>query len=192
MGSMKKRKSILAYSILLTFLLVFFINCNSSLTHSRVGRIDFSSRPRIVGKKEMENNVVAPFSLSIPKISLYVPLYDVDDPKNNVNYNVEINKKSDMPNVIGGNLILEAHSGTGYHSYFKYLYKLEKGDLVNIIYHDSIYTYQISDYYEIIKVGKARIHRDFDKSTITLITCVGDKKQGIHIGYLVKKESLYS
>ena len=143
-----------------------------------------------MNKKEEEKTIINYFSLSIPKISLLVPLYEIDNPENNVNYNVEINKKSDMPNVIGGNLILESHSGYGYHAYFRNLYKLEKGDLVKISYHEQLYTYKISQYYEIIKTGKAEIHRDFDKSTITLITCVGNKKQGIYIGYLVKKESL--
>ena len=172
-------------------LLVIFINYNSLLFYSRISNTNISSRPRITEKKDNEIDSSYNFYLSIPKISLYVPLYDINSPKNNVNYNVEINEKSDMPNVMGGNFILESHSGLGYHSYFKDLYKLKKGDIVIVTYHEQLYTYKIEKYYDRWKTGQIRINRDYNKSTITLITCVGNKKQGIYIGYLEKKESLF-
>ena len=95
-----------------------------------------------------------------------------------------------MPNVIGGNIILEAHSGNNYNSFFKDLYKLENNDKVIVTYNGNIYEYIIKDIYNIEKNGHASIRRDYSKSNITLITCTKDKynSQTIYIGYLEKKK----
>ena len=188
MDSMKRKRSIYLLSLFLLFLVFLCSTFSISEVSFKSTKNNILSIPHFLERKPNTEGEKNTFSLSIPKISLEVPLYDIEDPKNNVNYNVEINSKSDMPNVIGGNFILEAHSGSGIHSYFKDLYQLKKGDFITVVYHENMYTYELSDSYEILKVGKAQIHRDYGKSTITLITCVGTKKQAIYIGYLIKKE----
>lgn len=123
--------------------------------------------------------------LEIPKIDLKKGLYDINSPLNNVNKNIEINKKSDMPNKKNGNFILEAHSGYSFVSYFKNLEKLTKGDSVKVYYDNVVYLYEIDNFYDIPKTGKARIKRDYSKNTITLITCKkNEDKQIVYIGYL--------
>lgn len=128
--------------------------------------------------------------LEIPKIGLKRGLFPVDNPLNTVEKNVEINPKSDMPDIASGNFILEAHSGYSFVSFFNNLENLTKDDQV-IVYYDNVkYFYNINYFYNIPKNGQARIKRDETKNTITLITCKKNNKdkQIIYIGYFIKKE----
>jgi LPXTG-site transpeptidase (sortase) family protein len=138
-----------------------------------------------------ENLYEYKFLLEIPKINLKKGLNDVNSKYNNVNYNVEINKKSDMPDVSNGNFILEAHSGNSKVGFFNKLEKLKENDLVYIYYNNIKYTYKINNYYDINYNGKAKIKRDYSKNTITLITCKKNEinKQIIYIGYLLEKHT---
>lgn len=128
--------------------------------------------------------------LEIPKINLKKGLYDVNSPLNDVDKNVEINKKSDMPDILNGNFILEAHSGLSFVSYFKNLEKLTKGDLIKVYYDNVVYLYEIDHFYDIPKTGTAALKRDYSRTAITLITCKkDDSKQIVYIGYLKEKSS---
>ena len=109
--------------------------------------------------------------LKIPKINLIRGLVSPDSKYNNVDYNIQIIEGSDMPNVVNGCFILAAHSGTARISYFKHLNKLSIGDNVSIDYANKTYKYQIVNIYEVEKTGKVTIKRDYDKSTLALITC---------------------
>ena len=60
--------------------------------------------------------------LEIPKIGLKKGFYNVDSRYNSIQYNVTVIQGSTFPDVAGGNLMLMAHSGTAYISYFRYLY----------------------------------------------------------------------
>ena len=51
--------------------------------------------------------------------------YQVRDPFNKENY----------PDVDGGNFVLAGHSGNGYMSFFKNLYKLSTGDYAYVYYY---------------------------------------------------------
>lgn len=122
--------------------------------------------------------------IEIPKINLQKRLYDINSYQNDVNKNIGILDSSDMPNVLGGNLILAAHNGNTSVGYFRNLHKLKLGDEVNISYNDVNYTYEITKIYDVLKTGKVNIKRDKSKTTITLITCLGSDRQLVVIGYL--------
>ena len=66
--------------------------------------------------------------LEISKISFRRGFYNINSSLNNVDANIEIIKGSDMPDVTNGNLIIAGHSGTGWNSFFRNLYKLEIGE----------------------------------------------------------------
>ena len=60
---------------------------------------------------------------------------------------------STLPDVVNGNLILMAHSGDAYISYFAYLYRLNIGDYAYVTYNGNKYQYQIVNIYEVPKNG---------------------------------------
>lgn len=124
-------------------------------------------------------------SVRIPKINVNRSLYNVNSKENTVDKNIQIIKESNMPDEVNGNFILAAHSGLSPIAYFHNLDKLEIGDEVYINYLNNDYKYIISNKYDVLKTGKVSIKRDRNKSTITMITCKGDDKQLVVIGYLV-------
>ena len=81
---------------------------------------------------------------------------------------------STMPDIENGNLILASHSGTSSISYFKNLYKLEKGDIAFIYYKDRKYAYELIYQYNEKKDGTIAIRTEKNQTNLTLITC--DKK----------------
>lgn len=127
--------------------------------------------------------------LKIPKIDLNKGLYDIDSSKNNVKYNIEIIKGSDMPDVVNGNLILAGHNGTSSIAFFNKLYKINNGDEVYIYYQNIEYTYKIVDIYDVPKTGEVTIYRNPNETIIALITCKkGTRdKQSVYIGNLISK-----
>ncbi len=128
--------------------------------------------------------------LEIPEINLVKGFASMDSPYNNVNQNVTIIAPSDYPDVDKGNLILAAHNGNGWNSYFRYVYKLEVGDMAYVYYNNVKYSYEIVSIYKVPKTGTVNIFRDFNKTTLTLVTCTkGDKTtQTVLIAELVEKE----
>lgn len=109
--------------------------------------------------------------LKIPKINLEKGLVEKNSKYNNINYGVQILKESDSPDVINGNVILAAHSGTANISYFRNLDKLDLGDDAIIYYQGNTYIYKVVKKYDADKTGKINIKRDRNTSTLTLITC---------------------
>lgn len=114
--------------------------------------------------------------LSIPKINLNQGILPKTSYYNNVNYHVQILDISDLPDVINGNMVLAAHSGSSNIAYFKNLYKLTKDDKAYIIYNNKKYSYQVVNIYNQIKKGSLNIYRDLTKTTLTLITCTKNDK----------------
>jgi LPXTG-site transpeptidase (sortase) family protein len=92
-----------------------------------------------------------------------------------------------MPDVAGGNLILFAHSGDSYISFFANLYKLDLGDDCYILYNGQAYHYQIVNIYDVEKNGVVNIERNYDKTTLTLVTCTKDSDtlQTVYIAELI-------
>ena len=125
--------------------------------------------------------------LEIPKISLKRGFYNTDSKYNNIEQNVSMITGSSMPDVPNGNLMLMAHSGDAYISFFAYLYRLKIGDTAYITYQGNRYKYQIVNIYTVPKTGKVAIYRDYNKTTLTLITCTknDDTTQTVYIAELV-------
>ena len=121
--------------------------------------------------------------LEIPKIGLKRGFYGSDNRYNNIQYNVAVVRGSQFPDEDRGNLILMAHSGNAYISFFRYLYKLELGDKAYVTFKGKKYTYSIVNIYDTPKVGTVKIIRNYDKTTLTLITCThnSDDYQTIYI-----------
>lgn len=125
--------------------------------------------------------------LEIPRISLKRGFYDVDSKYNDIQYNVSVVRGSTMPDVEKGNLILMAHSGDAYISFFAYLYKLKLGNDIYVTYNDQKYHYKLVNIYDVPKNGSVSIVRNYDATTLTLITCTKDNStsQTVYIAELV-------
>lgn len=124
--------------------------------------------------------------LEIPKIKFRRGFYNITSKLNTVEANIEIIKGSDMPDVTNGNLIIAGHSGTGWKAFFKDLYKLEVGDEAIVTYAGINYKYKITNIYKQKNTGTVSIKRNYDKTTLTLITCTKDDSstQTIYIAEL--------
>ena len=118
---------------------------------------------------EVTNNYIG--YLSIPKINLKKGFLDKRSPDNDVEKNILVVEGSSYPTKDKGNLILAGHSGTGWKAFFNDLYKINKGEQAIVTYKGKTYTYKITNIYTQPKVGKIAIYRNYDKTTLTLITC---------------------
>ena len=125
--------------------------------------------------------------LEIPRIGLKRGFYNTDSRYNSIQYNVTMVDGSSLPDVNGGNLILIAHSGDAYISYFAYLWMMGVGDHAYVTYNGRKYDYQVVNIYNVEKKGMAVIYRDTSKTTLTLITCTkdSDSSQTVYILELV-------
>ena len=137
---------------------------------------------------EVTNNYIG--YLTIPKINLKKGFLDKRSPDNDVEKNILVVEGSSYPTKDKGNLILAGHSGTGWKAFFNDLYKLNKGDKAIITYKGKTYTYKITNIYTQPKVGKIAIYRNYDKTTLTLITCTNHDSttQTIYIAELESVE----
>ena len=137
---------------------------------------------------EVTNNYIG--YLSIPKINLKKGFLDKRSPDNDVEKNILVVEGSSYPTKEKGNLILAGHSGTGWKAFFNDLYKLNKGDKAIVTYKGKTYTYKITNIYTQPKVGKIAIYRNYDKTTLTLITCTNHDSttQTIYIAELQSVE----
>lgn len=125
--------------------------------------------------------------ISIPKINLEQGFYDIDNPMNNVDKNIELISNSNMPDVENGTLILAAHSGNDRVSYFNKLYKLNIDDEIEIIYNKSKYLYKLIEIYEVDKTGSITLHNINNITSLVLVTCsnFNDNLQVVYISRLV-------
>ena len=130
------------------------------------------------------------FVLEIPKINLKRGIYHLNSSKNTIERNVSIMKESSLPTDLGGNVVLEAHSGNDAISFFDKLYMLNKDDIAYIYYQGLKYIYSVSEVYDVEKDGEVEVYRDVLKNTLTLSTCRENDqtKQYVVILYLLDKE----
>ena len=128
--------------------------------------------------------------LVIPKINLTKGFLDSRSTENDVEKNILVVDGSNYPDTDKGNLILAGHSGTGWKAFFNELYRLQVNDTAYITYKDKKYTYSITNIYKQPKTGKLAIYRDYDKTTLTLITCTNNDSltQTIYIAELISIE----
>ena len=133
--------------------------------------------------------------LEISKISLKAGFVSENSYYNNVNRGIQTITGSKYPDVSKTNLILAAHSGNCSICYFKTLYKLELNDTASIDYKGNNYSYKLVNTYNVPKTGQVEVKRDFNKTTLTLITCTKNSKteQTVYIFELYAKngESVY-
>jgi len=148
--------------------------------------------PEVQQQEEENYSYVVDYSrylgvLEIPKIGLKRGFYNTDSRYNDIQYNVAIVEGSNLPDVDRGNLILIAHSGNAYNAYFHYLYRVGIGDMVYVTYAGRRYEYQIVNIYEVEKNGMVVIHRNPEKTSLTMVTCThgNDYTQTVYISELV-------
>lgn len=125
--------------------------------------------------------------LTIPKINLTKGFLDYRSEENNVDKNLLVVNGSNYPDTDKGNFIIAGHSGTGWNSFFNDLYKLNQGDQIIVSYQNKKYIYSVINIYTQPKTGKIAIYRDYEKTTLTLITCTNNDSttQTIYIANLV-------
>lgn len=112
--------------------------------------------------------------LEIPKIWLKRGFYNVGSRYNSIKYNVTMVDGSTMPGDGVGNLILMAHSGDSYISFFANLYRLGVGDDCYITHNGVQYHYQIVKIYDVQKSGMMVLNYNPEAMTLTLVTCTKD------------------
>lgn len=124
--------------------------------------------------------------LTIPKINLTKGFLDVRSKDNDVEKNILVVEGSSYPDKEKGNLIIAGHSGTGWKAFFNDLYKLTSGDIAEVSYKNKKYIYRIVNIYTQPKTGRIAIYRNYDKTTLTLVTCTNndDTTQTIYIAEL--------
>lgn len=124
--------------------------------------------------------------LDIPKINLKKGFLSKNDPNNNIEKNIAILPESSFPDVANGNFIITGHSGSGWKAFFDELEHLVIGDKAHVDYNGKRYTYNIVNIYKETKDGNIAIYRNYDKTTLTLITCTNDSDltQTIYIAEL--------
>ena len=128
--------------------------------------------------------------LIIPKINLTKGFLDRRSSENDVEKNIYIVDGSTYPDVEKGNFIIAAHSGPGWQAFFNELYQLTIGDQIYVTYKGKKYTYQLTNIYKQEKTGKIAIYRNYEKSTLTLITCTNHDltSQTVYISELINVE----
>ena len=128
--------------------------------------------------------------LIIPKINLTKGFVDRRSSENDVEKNIYIVDGATYPDVEKGNFIIAAHSGPGWQAFFKDLYQLTTGDQIYVTYKGKKYTYQLTNIYKQEKTGKIAIYRNYEKSTLTLITCTNHDltSQTVYISELINVE----
>ena len=114
--------------------------------------------------------------LTIPKINLRKGFLDMRSELNNIEQNITVIEGSSYPDKEKGNFIIAAHSGSGWKAFFNDLYKLSTGDVAEVSYKGKKYTYKIVNIYKHEKTGTVAIYRNYDKTTLTLITCTNFDK----------------
>jgi len=124
--------------------------------------------------------------LTIPKINLHKGFVDKRSKENDVEKNIMVVEGSNYPDTDKGNFIIAGHSGTGWKAFFNDLYKLTIEDIVYVTYKGKKYTYKITNIYKQEKTGKIAIYRNYDKTTLTLVTCTNydDATQTVYIAEL--------
>lgn len=159
-----------------------------------------TNEPEIIEPEVVEPEIVETTSLGysyigtleIPKVNFKRGFMDKYSNYNTVSKNIEVLKTSDYPDVDRGNFIIAGHSGNSSVAFFKELYKLVVGDVAYVEYNGFKYTYQITNIYTQDKTGTIGIYRNYEKTSLTLITCTKDDKttQTIYIAELVNKEEI--
>ena len=145
---------------------------------------------QVVSEQQVPINYIG--YLEIPKINLNKGFFDINDTNNDVEKNIFVAPTSSYPDVKNGNLIIAGHSGSGWKAFFNNLYKLNKDDYIFVTYKAKKYSYKIDKIYKQSKTGKISIYRDYEKTTLTLVTCTNNdnETQTVYVSYLVSEQDI--
>ncbi len=192
---MKKNLVKLSFVLMVGSIVMYFVYCFNNVEEEVVkekkieeffvSEEEVSEENEVIEKSEDDYVML----LEIPYIGLKQGVYDKYSYKNNVNLNVYNPLTSDYPDKVNGTLVLASHTGNTSASYFRNLYKLYNGLQVYVYYNGVKYVYEIVNYYEIEKTGKAVIKRDDVGNFLALITCKNNvkDKQIVYIAKLVNQ-----
>ena len=180
-------KKIIAYDYMAS---VFYSENESNNVEVEI--VEEEEHPKEVVEEQLPDEISDEYIgyLSIPKIGLTKGFMDKRSTENDVEKNILVVNGSSYPDVDKGNFILAGHSGTGWKAFFNDLYQLQNGDIARVTYKGKTYQYQIINIYTQPKVGKLAIYRNYDKTTLTLITCTNydSTTQTIYIAELINIE----
>lgn len=169
-------------------------NTNNNIREDIIDNVPIANNVDADGTNNSGDNTYKPIDyskylgvLEIPSLRLKRGFYGTDSKYNSIDYNVAVVAKSSMPDVVNGNLILMSHSGNAYTAYFSNLYKMTIGTDMYVTYAGNTYHYVLVNIYDVPKVGTVRIVRNYNTTTLTLITCTkfDDTKQTVFVGELV-------
>lgn len=143
-------------------------------------------KKEVIETPQEEVNTYYIGTLSIPKINFERGFLDKNHPDNTIEKNIELLKSSDYPDKEKHSVTIAGHSGVGYLAFFNDLNKLEKGDELFLTYKNKKYIYSIDKIYLEERRGKIGILKDYNRSSLNLLTCtINDKKhQTVYIAYL--------
>ena len=98
----------------------------------------------------------------------------------NKNYNLAESLKNEYVIKVEG-IVVERESKNS---------KLKTGDIAEVTYRSKKYTYKFVSIYKQNKTGKIAIYRNYEKTTLTLITCTNydSKTQTVYIAELINTE----
>ena len=183
-------KKVLAYDYVYTEFFSSSENVQPIVNEAKVKETTNKIKEQIIEKEPETYNDEYIGYLTIPKIKLKKGFVDRRSKQNNVEKNIYIVEGSNYPNVDGGNFIIAGHSGTGWKAFFNNLYKLKTGDIAEVTYRSKKYTYKFVSIYKQNKTGKIAIYRNYEKTTLTLITCTNydSKTQTVYIAELINTE----
>ena len=180
-------KKIIAYDYMAS---VFYSENESNNVEVEI--VEEEEHPKEVVEEQLPDEISDEYIgyLSIPKIGLTKGFMDKRSTENDVEKNILVVNGSSYPDVDKGNFILAGHSGTGWKAFFNDLYQLQNGDIAKVTYKGKTYQYQIINIYTQPKVGKIAIYRNYDKTTLTLITCTNydSTTQTIYVAELINIE----
>lgn len=124
----------------------------------------------------------------IKKININRKLYNIDNPKNNIEENITILKGSIEPDKEESIIFVAAHSGYGEKAFFKNLDKLESKDQIIIKYNNIDYRYEVKNKWETNKDGDIEVEKE-EKKQLILTTCSPTDKTKQLIINCIEKES---
>lgn len=159
-------KIILIYSLLIIILLGYiFYNYYNKRSENNIINNYITS---VSNYKQEDDKTLG--ILEIPKINIQKSLYDMNSKNNTISKNLQILKKSTMPDHENSILAIAAHSGNGSKAFFKNLYKLDSNDEIKLYFQDNIYFYYVTANYEVNKNGTISIPNS-TKKQLVLTTC---------------------
>ena len=176
---LKKYKYILL--VITILFLIILLNCkfinkqNTPLNYNIEIINDIKNITNIDNLKNKDKDKDIVGTLIIDKIKLKESLYNINSPKNNVNEHVTILKESIMPDQNNSIIFIAAHSGIGKIAFFEELDKLQKNDIIILIYKDKTLKYKVKNIYEQQKNGYIDINKE-KLNQLILTTCSPKKK----------------